>query len=81
MVCCMFGILGIVVEEFERWSLSFSTTAKTPAGVSRTVVPVDMGQTRNSSMRAYVFRLTLNSRHCQAPRQLFEINSSYCLSR
>ena len=53
-------------KEFERWSLSFSTTAKTPAGVSRTVVPVDMGQTRNSSMRAYVFRLTLNSRHCQA---------------
>jgi hypothetical protein len=31
---------------FERWSLFFSTTAKTPAGVSRPLVPVDTGALR-----------------------------------
>ena len=38
-------ICGIQASSYivERWSLSFSTTANTPAGVSRPVVPVEEG--------------------------------------
>src|SRR6202008_1064068 len=39
---CMFGISASSYM-VERWSLSFSTMANTPAGVSRPVVPVDTG--------------------------------------
>ncbi|MGY3661912.1 hypothetical protein ACVJ19_008575 [Bradyrhizobium sp. USDA 376] len=39
---CMFGIQASSYM-VERWSLSFSTMAKTPAGVSRPVVPVETG--------------------------------------
>ena len=39
---CMFGIPASSYM-VERWSLSFSMTANTPAGVSRPVVPVDTG--------------------------------------
>ena len=42
---CMCGIQASSYM-FERWSLFFSTTAKTPAGVSRPVVPVDTGARR-----------------------------------
>ena len=42
---CMFGIQASSYM-VERWSLSFSTTAKTPAGVSRPLMPVDTGARR-----------------------------------
>jgi hypothetical protein len=42
---CMCGIQASSYM-FERWSLSLSTTAKTPAGVSRSLTPVDTGARR-----------------------------------
>ena len=42
---CMFGIQASSYM-VEWWSLSFSMTAKTPAGVSRPVMPVDTGARR-----------------------------------
>ena len=42
---CMCGIQASSYM-FERWSFSFSTTAKTPAGVSRSLTPVDTGARR-----------------------------------
>jgi hypothetical protein len=42
---CMFGISASSYM-FERWSLFFSRSAKTPAGVSRPLTPVDTGARR-----------------------------------
>ena len=42
---CMCGIQASSYM-FERWSTSLSTTAKTPTGVSRSLVPVDTGARR-----------------------------------
>ena len=42
---CMFGIQASSYM-VEWWSLSFSITAKTPAGVSRPLTPVDTGARR-----------------------------------
>ncbi len=42
---CMCGIWASSYM-FERWSSFFSTTAKTPAGVSCPLVPVDTGARR-----------------------------------
>jgi hypothetical protein len=42
---CMFGIQASSYM-VEWWSLSFSTTAKMPAGVSRPLTPVDTGARR-----------------------------------
>src|SRR4029077_6095156 len=49
---CMFGIQAssYIVE---WWSLSFSRTAKAPAGVSRPVTPVDTGARRIQPSASY----------------------------
>ena len=44
---CMFGISASCAYMVERWSLSFSITANTPAGVSRPVVRVDTAHAEN----------------------------------
>src|SRR3954447_10447726 len=49
---CMFGIQASSYM-LEWWSLSFSTTANTPAGVSRPVVPVDTGARRIQPSASY----------------------------
>ena len=45
VIRCMFGIQASSYM-LEWWSLSFSMTAKTPAGVSRSLTPVDTGARR-----------------------------------
>src|SRR5476651_301280 len=49
---CMFGIQASSYM-VEWWSFSFSTTANTPAGVSRSLTPVDTGARRIQPSASY----------------------------